>query len=300
MRSLWDSTYVEDSWIGEWFSPVAILRQVQSSINEYYPNTKLGVTEYDYGGIEHISGAVAQADALGVFGKYGVYFASRWDEIDSYNQKAFEIFRNYDGLGSQFPDRSVFSETADIENTSVYSAENADGSKLHLVLINKNLDNPVNMQIEIDDPAAYTNAEVWGLTSSGPQINYVNEITLSGNNNFDIIMPALSVYHTVINKNSTSAETNKEIQGYSLSQNYPNPFNPETTIEYSIPRESPVTIKVYDLLGQEVTTLVNQYMNPGIHKVKFDASSAGLSGGIYLYKIKAGEYSSVRKLVLLK
>ncbi len=85
---------------------------------------------------------------------------------------------------------------------------------------------------------------------------------------------------------------------FSLSQNYPNPFNPATTIEFSLPKEADVLLKVYNLLGQEVVTLLSGQMKAGYHKVKFDAS--GLSSGVYLYKIQAGDFSAVKKLMLLK
>lgn len=87
-------------------------------------------------------------------------------------------------------------------------------------------------------------------------------------------------------------------ENISLSQNYPNPFNPATTIEYSIPQAGLVTIKIYDILGREVTNLVNEEKLAGNHKVNFNAS--GLSSGIYCYRFKAGDFVQTRKMVLLK
>ena len=88
------------------------------------------------------------------------------------------------------------------------------------------------------------------------------------------------------------------VTSYLLSQNYPNPFNPTTKIEYSIPKTSIVTLKVYDILGREVATLVNEKKFRGIYEVEFDGN--GLSSGIYFYKIQAGNYSSVKKMILVK
>ena len=85
---------------------------------------------------------------------------------------------------------------------------------------------------------------------------------------------------------------------FTLSQNYPNPFNPSTSIEYSVPTNENVTLKVFDILGREVATLVNQEMNPGNYKVHFDASN--LSSGIYFYKISSGTYNKTMKMLLLK
>ncbi len=83
-----------------------------------------------------------------------------------------------------------------------------------------------------------------------------------------------------------------------LQQNYPNPFNPVTTIKYAVPSESPVMIKVYDLTGSEVATLVNEVQQPGTYDLKFDATK--LASGIYIYRMTAGNYTSVKKMTILK
>ncbi|HSW55541.1 MAG TPA: SBBP repeat-containing protein [Ignavibacteriaceae bacterium] len=85
---------------------------------------------------------------------------------------------------------------------------------------------------------------------------------------------------------------------YNLAQNYPNPFNPVTTIQYSIPLRSSVTLKVYDVLGNEIATLVNEEKDRGVYSVIFDASQ--LASGIYLYRIQAGSYVETKKMILLR
>ncbi len=88
------------------------------------------------------------------------------------------------------------------------------------------------------------------------------------------------------------------INKYELLQNYSNPFNPVTQIQYQIVNQGMVTLKVYDLLGREVKVLVNEIKSPGNHSVTFDASS--LSSGVYFYKMTAGDFSDVRRMVLVK
>jgi hypothetical protein len=88
------------------------------------------------------------------------------------------------------------------------------------------------------------------------------------------------------------------VKKYELSQNYPNPFNPATTIRYSIPVSSQISLKVYDVLGNEAASLINENKEPGSYKVEFDAS--GLSSGIYFYKLEAGDFRQIKKSVLLK
>ena len=85
---------------------------------------------------------------------------------------------------------------------------------------------------------------------------------------------------------------------YTLSQNYPNPFNPSTTISYQLPAYSMVTIKVYDILGREVETLVNEEKEAGYYSIDFNGSD--LPSGVYFYKLTAGNFISTRKMLLLK
>ncbi len=95
----------------------------------------------------------------------------------------------------------------------------------------------------------------------------------------------------VINPNSTPAI-------FSLSQNYPNPFNPNTEIRYSIPANGYVTLKVYNLLGEEIANLVGEYKEAGEYIVTFNGSN--LASGIYFYKLELGAYTAVKKMVLIK
>lgn len=85
---------------------------------------------------------------------------------------------------------------------------------------------------------------------------------------------------------------------YDLSQNYPNPFNPTTTITFSIPKSDYVSLKIFDMAGREVATLVKGFVKAGTHVVEFDAS--GLATGTYLYRLVAGEFASVRRMILIK
>jgi hypothetical protein len=85
---------------------------------------------------------------------------------------------------------------------------------------------------------------------------------------------------------------------YSLEQNYPNPFNPSTTIKFTVPKESNVNLSIYNVLGELVSTVVNEQMKPGYYEYEFNASS--LASGIYLYRIKAGDFIKTLKMVLMK
>jgi hypothetical protein len=102
-----------------------------------------------------------------------------------------------------------------------------------------------------------------------------------------------------VSGNVTGIENSENLpETFYLSQNYPNPFNPATTINYDIPEMGMVTLKIYDILGREVRTLVNEEKARGRYKISFNASS--LASGIYFYRLTAGSYNSTKKMVLLK
>lgn len=97
---------------------------------------------------------------------------------------------------------------------------------------------------------------------------------------------------------ATDIEENAIPTKYALNQNYPNPFNPSTVINYQLPEAGQVTLKVYDVLGNEVTTLVNEFKQAGVYNAKF--SNSQLSSGIYFYKLQVGNFVSVKKMMLTK
>ncbi len=98
---------------------------------------------------------------------------------------------------------------------------------------------------------------------------------------------------------NTSVDDNEENEiSFNLEQNYPNPFNPETTIKYSIPKKEHVTLKIYDILGRLVKILVNEEKAAGKYKVHFKGS--GLSSGVYLYQITAGNFRKTMKFLIMK
>ena len=106
----------------------------------------------------------------------------------------------------------------------------------------------------------------------------------------------ISAYYS--NIVSVRDKYNSKITGYFLSQNYPNPFNPTTTITYSLPKSTFVTLKVYDIIGEEIAELVNEKKDSGTYDVTWNAQN--IPSGVYFYKITAGEYSKTIKMILLK
>ena len=139
---------------------------------------------------------------------------------------------------------------------------------------------------------------VWN-DGSGP----FNSVTLTANQLSGVPFAQGTMYGVgaiLWGKSSVTTSVNQipVIRGYNLEQNYPNPFNSSTTIRFSFPRRKHVTLKVFDVLGREVATLVDEEKPAGVYEVTFDASK--LSSGIYLYKIQAGSFVQTRKMLLLK
>lgn len=100
-----------------------------------------------------------------------------------------------------------------------------------------------------------------------------------------------------LTKDQNTTEAAKEYKTELLA-NYPNPFNPSTRISYSLQKEGRVSLKIYNTLGQEVKTLVNEVKSAGIHSAEFDASN--LPSGIYIYRMQSSEYVSTKKMLLIK
>src|SRR6201999_1082413 len=130
-QSLWNPNYTDESWTKDLgLDPVMLIPRMRAWVQKYYPGTKLSISEYNWGGLESINGALAQADVLGIFGREGLDLATMWDPPAS-NQPgafAFRMFRNYDGAGAAFGGTSVRAVSADQSRVAVYAALRADGA----------------------------------------------------------------------------------------------------------------------------------------------------------------------------
>ncbi len=138
-RSLWDPTYVENNWIGKWYGAIDLIPRFQAWVNKDYPGTKVAISEYNWGGLESMNGALAEADVLGIFGREGLDLATMWGPPTSTQPGAFafRIYRNYDGLGSRYGDTWVQSASADQGQLAIYGAQRSSDGALTLVVINK-------------------------------------------------------------------------------------------------------------------------------------------------------------------
>ena len=182
-RTLWDGSYTEDSWIaGSEFLP--LLPSIRDSIDRFYPDTKLAITEYDFGAPYDISGGIAEADALGVFAQNEVYFASLFTFDADYQMAAINLYTNYDGQGSGFGDTLVSCESDDIGTSTAYAAVNGSSDDLiTLVVTNKSFRDKTTAKIKLGSEYGY--AKLYGLSSMAAQVFEMGDsengaVTLSG------------------------------------------------------------------------------------------------------------------------
>ncbi|MGA9295525.1 MAG: T9SS type A sorting domain-containing protein [Ignavibacteriaceae bacterium] len=214
-----------------------------------------------------------------------------------------------DSTGAKIPVEQWESVLVDYKNVTVTN-ENADGDpgpnsyNFGESLIN---DGSGDARIEFQDGNHnYNNA--WDSTLADNPENIYVKLGSTFSEIKGILFYSHSYYKIVPRKNddfigymgptAVNDGISKLPTSFKLDQNYPNPFNPSTTINFSIPRESMVSLKIFNILGQEVKTLVNENKAPGNYSIRFNANN--LSSGIYFYSLKAGSYNQVKKMMLLK
>lgn len=195
VRSLYDPDYREDSWItdtGAEFFP--LLPNLEQSVEKYYPDTKIAFTEYNFGGGDHISGALAEADMLGIFAEYGVYLSTIWSfDNNDFQLAAINMYTNYDGQGSGFGDTLVESETFDRTKTAVYSAVDSGDGKLRVIAVNKSLHEVTPVNISLSGEKKYSSAKVYGLYGETAEIRALDGVENISENSFSYELPPLSV-----------------------------------------------------------------------------------------------------------
>ena len=138
-RSLWDPTYVEDDWIGQWYGDIDLIPRMKSWVDQYYPGTKTAISEYNFGALDSLNGALTEADVLGIFGNQGLDMATLWGPptASQPGAYAFRMYQDYDGHGSTFGNTSVQSASTDQGELSVYGALRSSDGALTVMVINK-------------------------------------------------------------------------------------------------------------------------------------------------------------------
>lgn len=203
-RVLYDSDHVEPNFIGQHMREyLPVIPKLQASIDQYLPGTKLAISEYDWPQTGEIYGGIAQADALGAFGKFGVYFAAYHHKVpnkpDAYVGAIFTLYRNVDGQGLAFGDTAVpVTESGDDELT-VYAARRGKRGATHVILINRG-EKPKTIELRLQG-LDVTDARLgaWYVDASKPAVQKSKPQSLDPRDEaIHVAVDPLSVWHIVI------------------------------------------------------------------------------------------------------
>ena len=210
-RSLWDPTYDEHSWVsGVTAGPVRLIPRLRDAIAAHYPGTRLAISEYYYGRAGDISGGIAQADVLGIFGREGVYAAALWPQANpwappytgdgarayAYAFAALRMYRDYDGAGSRFGDTGVDASTTDATASSVYASLDAR-RRVVVVAINKR-STPLPVRIVVAHPVPLHTVRAYVLSAGAPAPTRAPDPSAPNDNVVAYTMPPLSVSTLVL------------------------------------------------------------------------------------------------------
>ena len=196
-RSFWDTNYVDESWI-QWQTDnkVMLIPRMKNWVATYYPGTKIGITEYNWGAEDHINGATTQGDILGIFGREGLDLATRWTTppASTPTYKAMKIYRNYDGNKSAFGDTSVNATGPNPDYVSVYAAIRSSDGAMTIMVINKQLWAIALPTINLANFYPAGTAQVWQLTAAN-SITRLSDLTFTGTTITNALPPqSLTMY----------------------------------------------------------------------------------------------------------
>ncbi len=200
VRTLYEEGFSENSWIGQWcMENVPILDTVLTSIETYYPGTKLAITEYNFGG-DNESATIAMTEALGCFAEKGVYFASIWGG-NGYQFAGINLYTNYDKKGGAFGDLLVPAKTDDVSLCSAYAAvSSADKNVVTISMTNKSETQPLEATIHMNGgDSDWQTAEIWAVSGSSKIRLLENAASVSGSD-VTVTLPAYSAAMVVIRK----------------------------------------------------------------------------------------------------
>lgn len=194
-RSLWDPTYTDQSWISD---KVQLIPRLKDWVDKYYPGTPIGLTEYSWGGEQFMSGALAQADIIGILGREGIDMATRWTtpETGEPAYVAMKLWRNYDGAKSAFGDISVNASAPNPDNIAAFAAVRTSDQKLTIVLINKQ-DSTASTTVNLANYSASGNAARYEMTKTNPTIAHPADVTVASNV-VSLTLPARSITMLVV------------------------------------------------------------------------------------------------------
>ena len=199
-RSLWDPNYTDESWIN---SKVNLIARLKGWVSAKYPGTSIGLTEYNWGAENHINGATAQADILGILGREGVDMAARWatPAASTPTYKAMKMYRNYDGIKSTFGETSVAATGPNPDAVSTFAAQRTSDQAVTVMVVNKQLSGNTPATINVANFENCGRAGVWQLTSANA-IAHLADALITGNA-LNVTLPPQSITLFVLPRTCT-------------------------------------------------------------------------------------------------
>ncbi len=200
-RSLWDPTYTDESWVGQTFTQaeqIQLIPRMRQWAQQYYPGTKTSISEYNFGDMNHLNGALAEADALGIFGRERLDLATLWGipAVTDPGRYAFDMYRNFDGKGAEYGDTWVKSVSSDQGQLAVYGAQRSIDHAMTIMVVNKT-GNDLSSNLSLANFTANPNALVY--TYSGANLSGIVNSTLNvASSGFSYTYPANSITEMVI------------------------------------------------------------------------------------------------------
>ena len=204
-RSLWDPTYTDESWIGQYYGAIQLIPRFKGWVNSYYPGTKIAISEYNWGALERLNGALAQADVLGIFGREGLDLATIWGPPTSTQPGAyaFRMYLNYDGKGSKFGETSISASSADQGQLAVYGAQRSSDKAVTLLMVNKT-GNDLTSNLSLKGFTPGSTAQVYTYSNANLSAIVPTNLGVTGSS-FSTTYPANSITLVVIPQGSGSS-----------------------------------------------------------------------------------------------
>jgi len=191
VRSLYDPVYVDESWIGQ---RIRLLPRMKEWINQYYPGTKLAISEWNFGADKTLPGGLAIANALGIFGREDVYFASYWRYPDPKGAgfQAFKLYTNFDGKGSRFGDQSIPAVSSQETAVRSFAALDSKSGRMRVILVNNSPTNDQTVELKLAKALPVQQANVYELSAATKNILMARPGLNFGGNTLQVKVPAYS------------------------------------------------------------------------------------------------------------
>lgn len=192
-RSLWDPAYVDETWIG---TTVNLIPRMKQWVASYYPRTRIGITEYNWGAEGHMNGATTQADVLGIFGREGLDMAARWTTPDAATPtyKAIKMYRNYDGQRSAFGETSVLARVPNPDLLSAFAAQRRRDGAITVMVVNKAASGSTAVSLRLVNALPSGSAQVWQLGASNAITRLADVPVVAGAVNTTLSAPSVTLF----------------------------------------------------------------------------------------------------------